>query len=642
MDLYGLSTGINQVNSMTDEEIRNNYSIQRHNEQVRTDLSDRLVKIKEEGELGDIKDAGQGLMGGISVQGALKRYGEAKDKAQKIKDEYDKIQAAKPQNIRDAKDIKEGNFFARDGNHFNIGDTRTPIQQLGGDLPTEHMSSSQNVVPSENVVPSVPDEPEPPPSERQTTSIYREKKAPSESISQPSESESFRSTGAPSETESLRKPSNYGISRGAPLGDLKGNVSTPIGAAEEPPPTTFADAGIKKSYPLTEMGRWQRNNDLSGAFGHSFERDPNVMNQNRQAINEMTMNRTDKPGSFDEWKGKLTKGEPISTPVAAPRGDEGFIPVPKEDFNEQQFENMKIPAFKPKALFDSDELALEAMKESDPGGDAIKEAARVAQARKDKLAAIIARTNLGSSEADISETGVKALPQQALKPLAATADEDVGLVSKISRAAAPIEAQEEVEQAPPTQPKPPTEEPTRTPSISGEVEEPPSRAVVDFKQVAKEGTTLTEDAKALGSRAAGFISGAAGVGGSVVSLTEGIESQYASFKNPNHHGFWGDLAGDNAGEKIGNIGGEIGSTMDIIGAATGQPEIALAGSVVSLIGTGIKDIGNWFHHKDDATKATAASKKQIETPDAVAPLAATGGIAEGGMSTLRAISAGGA
>ena len=127
----------------------------------------------------------------------------------------------------------------------------------------------------------------------------------------------------------------------------------------------------------------------------------------------------------------------------------------------------------------------------------------------------------------------------------------------------------------------------------------------------------------------------AGTLASVGLLAQGLEGQYKSFENPNHHGLMQDLSGNNTAEKIGNVTSEIGSIADIVGTALGQPEFALIGTGISAIGGLVDDVGEWFEHKDDDTKiqtTAVASESKLRTID---PIASGGQIAEGSKSTLR-------
>ncbi len=171
------------------------------------------------------------------------------------------------------------------------------------------------------------------------------------------------------------------------------------------------------------------------------------------------------------------------------------------------------------------------------------------------------------------------------------------------------------------------EEEITTPSVAG------ATATDDEAQtfVGKIGKGLT----GLKGSTADAIGKGAGTLASVGLLAQGLEGQYKSFENPNHHGLMADLSGDNTAEKIGNVSSEIGSIADIVGTALGQPEIALIGTGISAVGGLVSDVGNWWENKDDdkTIKDTAvASEGSLRTID---PIASGGQIAEGSKSTLR-------
>ncbi len=160
-------------------------------------------------------------------------------------------------------------------------------------------------------------------------------------------------------------------------------------------------------------------------------------------------------------------------------------------------------------------------------------------------------------------------------------------------------------------------------------------------------TTALEDTKAktfagkigeyagISGKLADTIGKGAGTLASVGLLTDSLEGQYKSFTNPNHHGFMQDLSGDNTAEKLGNLGSEIGSVMDIVGTATAQPELALIGSGISAVGGLASDIGSWFEHKDDDKKIQDNAVASESNLRVVQNVAQSGDIAEGSKSTLR-------
>tara|TARA_R110001592_G_scaffold59766_1_gene181451 strand:- start:195 stop:1214 length:1020 start_codon:yes stop_codon:yes gene_type:complete len=98
--------------------------------------------------------------------------------------------------------------------------------------------------------------------------------------------------------------------------------------------------------------------------------------------------------------------------------------------------------------------------------------------------------------------------------------------------------------------------------------------------------------------------------------------------------------GVNTGDDIGNVTNELGSVIDIAGAATGDPLLMLAGVGVGLIGSGISEISELFHHKKKVAPPVKATQEGY-APVAVQSLAAEGavGSTQGG-SSLQAVQAG--
>lgn len=99
--------------------------------------------------------------------------------------------------------------------------------------------------------------------------------------------------------------------------------------------------------------------------------------------------------------------------------------------------------------------------------------------------------------------------------------------------------------------------------------------------------------------------------------------------------------GVNTGDDIGNITNEAGSTIDIIGAATGDPLLMAAGVGVGLIGSAISGISELFHHHEDKPKPPPPPPKKVIAPVAVQSLAAEGDIGQGeSQSSLAAVQVG--
>lgn len=99
--------------------------------------------------------------------------------------------------------------------------------------------------------------------------------------------------------------------------------------------------------------------------------------------------------------------------------------------------------------------------------------------------------------------------------------------------------------------------------------------------------------------------------------------------------------GVNTGDDIGNITNEAGSTIDIIGAATGDPLLMAAGVGVGLIGSAISGISELFHHHEDKPKPAPPPPKNISAPIAVQSLAAEGDLGQAqSQSSLAAVQVG--
>ncbi len=98
--------------------------------------------------------------------------------------------------------------------------------------------------------------------------------------------------------------------------------------------------------------------------------------------------------------------------------------------------------------------------------------------------------------------------------------------------------------------------------------------------------------------------------------------------------------GINTGDDIGNITNEVGSVIDIMGAATGDPLLMLGGVGIGLIGSGISEISELFSKKKSTAPPTDATQSGY-APVAVQSLAAEGAVgATQGGSSLQAVQAG--
>lgn len=156
---------------------------------------------------------------------------------------------------------------------------------------------------------------------------------------------------------------------------------------------------------------------------------------------------------------------------------------------------------------------------------------------------------------------------------------------------------------------------------------------------AGEGAAATEGATgAAGAAAAGGEETAGALRGAAGLITEGAGRLAGGamgvgqlgldiYKQVEGGGFL--KGGVNTGDDIGTITNEIGSVIDIAGAATGDPLLMAAGVGVGLIGSGISGISELFHHeetKDDKPKPPPTSGD--EAPVAVQSLAAEGEVGQ--------------
>ena len=106
------------------------------------------------------------------------------------------------------------------------------------------------------------------------------------------------------------------------------------------------------------------------------------------------------------------------------------------------------------------------------------------------------------------------------------------------------------------------------------------------------------------------------------------------------------FTGDNAGEKVGNFANEMGATMDLVGLATGDPFLAMAGVGVGAVGSVVNEISGLIHGKTEEKTATdkdiaqGGLKPEKVSMVAGTDLASQGKIAQGttGQSTLKSIS----
>jgi len=190
---------------------------------------------------------------------------------------------------------------------------------------------------------------------------------------------------------------------------------------------------------------------------------------------------------------------------------------------------------------------------------------------------------------------------------------------------------------------------TQQAAAAAEETQPAAAGAGEAAAGAGEGTAATEAATGAADAAeetAGALRGAAGViaegAGRLAGGAMGVgQLGLDIYKQVEGGSFL--KGGVNTGDDIGTITNEIGSVIDIAGAATGDPLLMAAGVGVGLIGSGISGISELFHHeetKDDKPKPPPQSSD--ESAVAVQSLAAEGSVGQAASgSSLAQVAAGG-
>ena len=137
-----------------------------------------------------------------------------------------------------------------------------------------------------------------------------------------------------------------------------------------------------------------------------------------------------------------------------------------------------------------------------------------------------------------------------------------------------------------------------------------------------------------GEEGIGFAGKVAKVGGAVFSAGMLGDDIYNQVKDKSF------FYGENTGDKVGNFMNELGSAGDVLGLATGDPLLVLAGVGLGAVGSVVSDVSELFSHH---TKQTDAGGKPPATigPSTAQNIAGTGGIAETTGSSLRSVQMGG-
>ena len=97
--------------------------------------------------------------------------------------------------------------------------------------------------------------------------------------------------------------------------------------------------------------------------------------------------------------------------------------------------------------------------------------------------------------------------------------------------------------------------------------------------------------------------------------------------------------GENTGDNIGNTTNEIGSAMDVIGVATGDPFLIMAGVGVGAIGALTSDISEFLHHKTQEKTKTDTPPADVKAV-AQTNIASAGYIAQTAPSSLQQVQIG--
>lgn len=123
------------------------------------------------------------------------------------------------------------------------------------------------------------------------------------------------------------------------------------------------------------------------------------------------------------------------------------------------------------------------------------------------------------------------------------------------------------------------------------------------------------------------------VGGSLFSATMLGSDIYDQVKNKSF------FYGENTGDKVGNFMNEIGSGADLLGVATGDPLLVLAGTGLGAIGGLVSDVSELFGHHKSQEQPPPPPPPPIPQSTQV-NLAGTTGLVQAQPSTLREVESG--
>ena len=178
-----------------------------------------------------------------------------------------------------------------------------------------------------------------------------------------------------------------------------------------------------------------------------------------------------------------------------------------------------------------------------------------------------------------------------------------------------------------TTPSEPPSSETGEVNVSGDTEAPPSSTT---STTLKEGESATEEGLEEGASIGGKIAGkVAKVSGGLFSVGVLGSDIYSQVKNKSF------FYGENTGDKVGNFMGEMGSVADVMGVATGDPLLAIAGVGLGAVGSVVSDISELFHHHDATPPPPTEPPPKKIIAGAVQNIASSGQVAEAQTSTAR-------
>tara|TARA_R100000951_G_scaffold41788_1_gene35239 strand:- start:10676 stop:11737 length:1062 start_codon:yes stop_codon:yes gene_type:complete len=182
------------------------------------------------------------------------------------------------------------------------------------------------------------------------------------------------------------------------------------------------------------------------------------------------------------------------------------------------------------------------------------------------------------------------------------------------------------------------EEPQHNQTGSDESEQTSLESSNSGEQVGEEAEQVGEEAGKEASTVGKIGTRLAKVGGSLMSGAILGDDVYNQIKNKSV------FYGVNTGDKVGNFMNELGSGADLLGVATGDPLLAVAGVGLGAVGSLVSDISELFGHHDKkptvSTPTPPPQPKPVQQAGAI-NLAGTGGIIQGSSSTLSNVRAGG-